>query len=85
MISRYTRPEFAELWSEENKLQIWFEVELAAVEGWAEQGVVPRDAADHIRDKAVLDVERDAITLLGIQHARLSAQPRPQTILTEED
>jgi adenylosuccinate lyase len=58
MISRYTRPEFAQLWSEENKLKIWFEVELAAVEGWAEEGVVPEEAADAIREKALLDVDR---------------------------
>ncbi len=58
MISRYTRPQLAELWSEENKYKIWFDVELAAVEGWAEEGVVPQEAADHIRDNAVVDVER---------------------------
>ena len=58
MLERYTRPEMAALWSEERRLQIWFEIEVAAVEGWAEEGVVPREAADHIREHAVLDAQR---------------------------
>jgi adenylosuccinate lyase len=58
MIPRYTRPALAELWSEENKYSIWFDVELAAVEGWAAEGVVPPEAAEYIRDNAVLDVAR---------------------------
>ena len=48
----------AALWTEEHKLNLWFEIELAAVEGWAELGVVPPEAASHIREAAVLDVER---------------------------
>jgi adenylosuccinate lyase len=58
MIPRYSRPEMANLWSEERKLQAWFEVELAAVEGWSKVGVVPREAADHIAEHAVLNLER---------------------------
>lgn len=58
MIPRYTRPEMQELWTEERKLQVWFEVELAAVEGWAKVGLVPEEAAEAIRAKAVLDVAR---------------------------
>ena len=58
MISRYTRPALAELWSEQNKYEIWFEVELAAVQGWAAQGMVPEEAAQAIREGASVDVER---------------------------
>jgi adenylosuccinate lyase len=58
MIPRYTRPALAELWSEQNKYDIWFDVELAAVEGWAKEGVVPEEAAAEIRDNAVVDVDR---------------------------
>jgi adenylosuccinate lyase len=39
----------ARVWSDERKLETWLEVELAAVEGWAELGVVPRAAADTVR------------------------------------
>ena len=41
------------IWSEEAKLARWLEVELAALEGWAEIGTVPREAVDAIRDAAV--------------------------------
>ena len=41
------------IWSDETRLARWLEVELAALEGWAEVGPVPREAADEIRAKAV--------------------------------
>ncbi|MBV8599173.1 MAG: adenylosuccinate lyase, partial [Actinobacteria bacterium] len=44
MIARYSRPEMAGIWSEAGKLQRWLDVELAALDAWAELGVVP--AAD---------------------------------------
>jgi predicted short-subunit dehydrogenase-like oxidoreductase (DUF2520 family) len=33
----------ARIWSDEGKLARWLEVELAALEGWAEQGAVPAE------------------------------------------
>jgi adenylosuccinate lyase len=39
----------AEVWSDERKLASWLEVELAAVDAWAELGVVPRESAETIR------------------------------------
>ena len=58
MIDRYTRPQIAEIWTEERRLRAWFEVEIAAVEAWAHEGTVPRQAAQFIREHAVLDLER---------------------------
>jgi adenylosuccinate lyase len=43
----------AEVWSDESRLAAWLEVELAAVDAWAELGVLPRDAAETIRERAV--------------------------------
>ncbi len=40
------------IWSDETKLARWLEVELAALEGWAETGVVPRESVDAIRERA---------------------------------
>src|SRR5204863_8253591 len=42
----------AGVWSEVNKLACWLEVELAALEAWAELGVVPGPAAEAIRAAA---------------------------------
>jgi adenylosuccinate lyase len=41
------------IWSDETRLARWLEVELAALEGWADVGTVPREAADEIRANAV--------------------------------
>ena len=38
----------AALWSDEGKLSSWLEVELAALEGWAQVGAVPRAEVDAI-------------------------------------
>jgi adenylosuccinate lyase len=43
----------ARVWSDESRLSRWLEVELAALDGWAAVGTVPRDAAAEIRDRAV--------------------------------
>jgi adenylosuccinate lyase len=49
VIPRYSRPAMSRIWSEEGKLERWLEVELAALDAWAEVGVVPAEAAREIR------------------------------------
>ncbi len=62
MIRRYTRPEMARIWSDENKYRCWLRVEIAASEALADAGLVPREAAEAIRDRGGFTVERiDAI------------------------
>ena len=58
MIARYTRSEMGRVWSEENKFQKWLEVELAATETLAEAGIVPREAAAKLRERARINVAR---------------------------
>ena len=43
----------ASIWSEKAKLQRWLEVELAALEAWAQVGVVPAEPVASIRRQAV--------------------------------
>jgi adenylosuccinate lyase len=57
VIARYTRPEIGEVWSQRRKLECWLEVELAATEAWAEEGVVPREAAEAARANAGFTAE----------------------------
>jgi adenylosuccinate lyase len=52
VIARYSRPAMAGVWSEQRKLERWLEVELAALDAWAEVGRVPHEAADAIRSRA---------------------------------
>ena len=58
MIPRYTRPEMGRIWSDENRFQKWLDVEVAASEALADLGVVPREAAAILREKAKIDVAR---------------------------
>jgi len=57
VIPRYTRPEIGAVWTPQAKLESWLEVELAATEAWAAEGVVPEEAAREAREKAAFTVE----------------------------
>ncbi|MGB8458193.1 MAG: adenylosuccinate lyase [Candidatus Acidiferrum sp.] len=58
MIPRYTRKEMGHVWSDANRFQKWLDVELAATETLAEAGLVPKEAAATIRERAKVDVAR---------------------------
>jgi adenylosuccinate lyase len=58
LIPRYTRPEMGRIWSDENRFRTWLTVEVAATETLAEAGLVPKDAAKAIRERADFSVER---------------------------
>lgn len=50
MIERYSRPQMRAIWSEENKLRLWLQIELLTCEALVEEGIVP--AADFRRIRA---------------------------------
>src|ERR1041385_81903 len=50
MITRYSRPEMRAIWTDENKLRSWLQIELLASEALVKEGVVP--ARDFARIKA---------------------------------
>ena len=58
MIPRYTRPEMARTWSDENRFRTWLAVEVAATETLAAAGIVPKEAAKAIHARADFSVER---------------------------
>lgn len=58
MISRYTKPEMGKIWTEENKVAKWLDVELAALEALAKYGYVPKDIPAKVRKKARFDIDR---------------------------
>jgi adenylosuccinate lyase len=68
MIPRYSRPEMARLWSDENRFATWLEVEIAATEVLVERGVVPGDALVAIKAKARFDVARIEEIEKEVQH-----------------
>jgi len=58
VIPRYTRPEMARIWSDENRFRTWLAVEVAATETLAAAGIVPKDAAKAIHARAGFNVDR---------------------------
>jgi len=66
VIERYSLPEMAAIWSEQNKLHIWKEVETLVVEAWADHGLAPATAAAALRVAPEVDVaawkEREGVT-----------------------
>src|SRR5260370_600527 len=65
MIPRYSRPEMATIWDPQTRFRIWFEIEAHASDAMAELGIIPKEAAYTIWEKArhaTFDVARiDAI------------------------
>jgi len=58
MIPRYTREEMGRIWSDENKFNIWLQIEIFALEANSKLGLVPIDAVDEIKSKAKFDIQR---------------------------
>jgi adenylosuccinate lyase len=68
MIPRYSRPEMARLWSDENRFATWLAVEIAVSEVLVERGVVPKEALAAIKAKARFDVGRIEEIEREVQH-----------------
>ena len=49
MIERYSLPEMATIWSATHKTDLWLKVELLVCEGWASEGVIPKESIEKIR------------------------------------
>ena len=66
MIPRYSLPEMAAVWSDQSRLDHWLEIELLAVQAWAELGKIPAEDASACRSRAAFTVdavrEREAVT-----------------------
>ncbi len=50
MIPRYSRPEMVKIWSQENKYNIWFDIEIHALEALEELSIAPKGTAIRIRE-----------------------------------
>jgi adenylosuccinate lyase len=58
LIDRYTRPAMGRIWTEENKYRCWLKVESAVSTALAQDGVIPKSAAEAIATKASFSVDR---------------------------
>lgn len=58
MLSRYSRSQMENIWSEKRKYEIWLEIELAILKARADLGEIPQSAVDKIEKEAVVDLKR---------------------------
>ncbi len=56
MIDRYSVPELTAIWSDEHKFKTWLKVELAVVEAWGDEGVVPAADVTAITSQARVNI-----------------------------
>jgi len=58
MIPRYSRKEMTSIWEEENKFNIWVDIEVAALEAMEKLKIVPEGTSVQVREKASFDINR---------------------------
>lgn len=58
MIERYTLERMGAIWEEENKLNNWLKIEVAACGAWAKLGKIPTEAVEVIKERAKFKVDR---------------------------
>jgi len=58
MLSRYSRAEMENVWSEERKYEIWLEIEIAILKARAELKEIPVSAAEKVEQEAEVDLAR---------------------------
>jgi adenylosuccinate lyase len=58
MIPRYTRPEMAHIWSDENRFSIWLKVETLALEQMVKDGVAPASSLQAVKEKGAFNAAR---------------------------
>jgi len=52
MIPRYSRPQMVAIWEPQTRFRIWFEIEAHAADAMADLGVIPKESAKAIWEKA---------------------------------
>ena len=58
MISRYSRKELLNIWSEENKYKIWLDVEIAAAQAMERYKIIPKGVSSVVKRKGKINVKR---------------------------
>jgi adenylosuccinate lyase len=58
MITRYSRKEMTDIWTDQAKYEAWLKVEIYAAEAWAELGKIPKEDVKKLWDNASFDIDR---------------------------
>ena len=85
MLKRYSRVEMEKIWSDENKFQIWLDIEIAACEGWAKIGAISQADMDKIHkakfnfkrmNEILQETHHDVTAFLGSVYESLGPEGR---------
>ena len=66
MITRYSRKELTNIWSEENKYKIWLDVEIAAAQAMERYKIIPKGVASIVKKKAKLMLKEFILSSLKL-------------------
>ena len=58
MIQRYSRKEISKIWEEENKYQVWLNIEISAAQAMEKLKLIPKGVASTVRKRAKINVDR---------------------------
>lgn len=58
MIERYSRPEMAAIWTEQNKFDAYLKVEILACEAWSQLGHIPAEDVEKLWQNASFNIDR---------------------------
>lgn len=68
MIDRYTRPEMGAIWTEENKMRYWLQVELVVLDALAYYKYIPANIPSLVRKKARFDLKKVQTIEESVKH-----------------
>ena len=68
MITRYSRKELTNIWSEENKYKIWLDIEIAAAQAMEKLGYIPRGVSSIVKKKGKINVKRIHAIEIKVKH-----------------
>ena len=58
MIERYSRKEIKSIWDDNNKYNLWLDIELAAAESMEKLKIIPKGVVKKVKSKAKINVKR---------------------------
>ena len=65
MIDRYTTKDVGEIWTDQNKYEVWKQVEIVVCEVLSEKGMIPKKSLNNIKSKADFNSDNQYETHLG--------------------
>ena len=76
MITRYSRKELTNIWSEENKYKIWLNVEITAAQAMEKLGQIPKGVSSIVKKRGKINVQRIHAIEAKVKHDVIAFLPQ---------